>query len=292
MNEPGLQVLMDQETLAARHEAGELPDWVGAHWETFRDGLTGERNESPFPCFFGAESVRGGEPLYTAVPSLTDPDALLGLRDVLREYIETFRTHSDRASLVTFFKPSASVAAEAEYHEALWHVLQFLHVHDPDPWPADIPIDPDDPYWEFSFAGEPMFPTCRAPFYDERKSRFCPIGLEITFQPRALFASLDVTADTPAGQHAREVIQDRLDEYDGVPPHPDLGDWGVEEDREWLQYMLSSEPEQAPETCPITVTREHPKVDPSIDPGIVIERSTPAQTCSGASGSESAEVGE
>ena len=35
-----------------------------------------------------------------------------------------------------------------------------------------------------------MFPTCRAPFYDERMSRYCPIGLEITFQPRALFENL------------------------------------------------------------------------------------------------------
>ncbi len=271
MNEPGLQVLLDQETLASRVDAGEVPEWVAAHWHSFRDGLTGERNGTPFPCFFGAESVRNGDPLYTVVPSLTDPDALLGLRDVLCEYLSVYRNHSDRASLVTFFNPSARTKTEADYHEALWHILQFLHVHDPEPWPADIPTDPDDPYWEFSFAGEPMFPTCRAPFYDERKSRYCPVGLEITFQPRALFESLDVTADTDAGQHARDVIQGRLEGYDGVCPHADLGDWGVEGDREWPQYMLSSDPEQAPETCPITVTRDHPKVTPAIDPGISAE---------------------
>ncbi|QLH76992.1 YqcI/YcgG family protein [Halosimplex rubrum] len=259
--------LVDQATVAARVEAGEAPDWVADHWRTFREGLLGERNDTPFPCFFGAESVANGDPLYTAVPSMTDKDALLDLGRTLLDYIDSYEAHSDRASLVTFFRPPAEPLSEAEYHRRLWHVLQFLHVHDPEPWPADIPTEPDDPYWEFSFGGEPMFPTCRAPFYDDRKSRYCPVGLEITFQPRALFEDLDVTADTDAGQHAREVIQGRLEEYDGVCPHADLGDWGVDGDREWVQYMLSEEESAMPEACPITVTREHPKSDALLDAG-------------------------
>ena len=251
--------LQPQSTVESRVESGVAPEWIAAHWNSFRDGLLGERNGSPFPCFFGAESVANGDPLYTAVPSMTDKDALFDLGETILEYLDTWRDHSDRASLVTFFKPPERALSEAEYHETLWHILQFLHVHDPEPWPEDIPTDPDDPYWEFSFGGKPMFPTCRAPFYETRKSRYCPIGLEITFQPRALFEAMDVTADTEAGKHARDVIQGRLEEYDGVCPHADLGDWGVEGDREWPQYMLSEDDEQAPETCPITVSREHPK---------------------------------
>jgi FPC/CPF motif-containing protein YcgG len=258
MNESGVQVLVDQDTMAARVEAGEMPEWVTRHFETFRAALLGERNGTPFPCFFGAQSVRDGDPLYTVVPSMTDKDALFGLRDVLLEYLDVYRDHSDNASLVTFFRPPEREFSEADYHEALWHILQFLHVNDPEPWPADIPTDPDDPYWEFSFGGEPIFPTCRAPFYDERKSRYCPVGLEITFQPRDLFAG--ITHDTEAGARARETIQSRLESYDGVCPHADLGDWGVETDREWPQYMFSSDPAQAPDECPIRITREHPKV--------------------------------
>jgi FPC/CPF motif-containing protein YcgG len=259
MNEPGMQSLLDQETLVERVESGEASRWVQRHWETFSDGLLGERNGTPFPCFFGVESVQQGDPLYTACPSMSDRDALLSLRDTLLEYLDTYQDHSERASLVTFFRPPERELSEAEYHESLWHVLQFLHLHDPEPWPQDIPTGPDDPYWEFCFGGEPMFPTCRAPFYETRKSRYCPVGLEITFQPRALFENLDVTADTEAGQRAREVIQGRLEGYDGVCPHADLGDWGVEGDREWPQYMLSEDEMQAPDECPITVTREHPK---------------------------------
>ncbi|WP_367176414.1 YqcI/YcgG family protein [Haloarcula rubripromontorii] len=251
--------LVDQATLADRVERGVAPDWVADHWRTFSEGLTGERNDTPFPCFFGAESVRDGDPLYTAVPSMSDPAALFDLGQTLLEYLDTYQDHSERASLVTFFRPPGRPLTEAEYHDRLWHILQFLHVHDPVPWPEDIPTNPDDPHWEFCFGGKPMFPTCRAPFYDTRKSRYCPVGLEITFQPRALFEDLNVTADTEAGQHARDVIQGRLEDYDGVCPHADIGDWGVEGDREWPQYMLSSNEAQAPDECPMTVTREHPK---------------------------------
>ena len=261
MTEPVVGRLVDQATVADRVDAGEAPEWVAAHWRSFREGLLGERNGTPFPCFFGAESVRNGDPLYTAVPSMTDADALLGLGRTLLDYLDTYREHSDRASLVAFFRPPARPLSETEYHGTLWHVLQFLHVHDPAPWPDDIPTEPDDPYWEFCFGGEPIFPTCRAPFYDARQSRYCPVGLEITFQPRALFEGLDATADTEFGRQARTIIHDRLEGYDGVCPHADLGDWGVEGDREWRQYMLSSDPEAAPESCPITVTREHPKSD-------------------------------
>jgi FPC/CPF motif-containing protein YcgG len=233
---------------------------VARHFETFTGALLGERDGTPFPCHFGAQSVRDGDPLYTAVPSTTDPDALLAFRDALLEYLDVYRGRPGRASLVCFFAPPDRPFGEADYHETLWHLLQFLHVHDPVAWPDGIPTDPDDPHWEFCFGGEPVFPTCRAPFYDERRSRYCPVGLEITFQPRALFEG--ITHDTPAGQHAREQIQGRLAEYDDVCPHADLGDWGVEGDREWVQYLFREDPDASPDECPIRVTREHPKAAP------------------------------
>jgi hypothetical protein len=92
------------------------------------------------------------------------------------------------------------------------------------------------------------------------------VGLEITFQPRELFERLDVTAESEAGQHAREVIQERLVDYDGVCPHADIGDYGT--DLEWPQYMLSADESQAPDECPIEISRAHPKVPPTLDPGV------------------------
>jgi hypothetical protein len=282
MNEPGIQSLLDQATLAERVAAGEMPGWVERHWRTFRDALTGTHEGESFPCFFGAESVANGEPLYTAVPSTRDRDALLSFRDTLLEYLDIYEDRAGRASFVVFFRPEDTVErrstgpasqtrqdgveTEADYHEALWHVLKVLHVHDPEPWPDDIPTETDSRYWEFCFGGEPMFPTCRAPFYDTYRSRYCPVGLEITFQPRALFDG--ITGDTEAGQRARETIHENLEAYDGVCPHANLGDWGTPGDREWHQYMLPEDETQAPDECPVTFTREHPKVDARFDPAM------------------------
>ena len=67
MADPLVGGLFDQETLDAKVRAGETPEWVADHWRTFNRGLLGSRNDTPLPCFFGAESVRDGEPLYTAV---------------------------------------------------------------------------------------------------------------------------------------------------------------------------------------------------------------------------------
>jgi FPC/CPF motif-containing protein YcgG len=291
MNEPGIQSVMDQATLAERVAAGGTPDWVARHWRTFRDALTGERflgdaeerttggeaashEGEPFPCFFGAESVANGEPLYTTVPSTTDRDALLGLRDALLEYLDRYGGRDGRASFVVFFRPEDGVETEADYHEALWHVLQVLHVHDPAPWPDDIPTETDSRYWEFCFGGEPLFPTSRAPFYDTYRSRYCPVGLEITFQPRQLFEG--ITAETEAGQRARETIHENLEAYDGVCPHANLGDWGTPGDREWHQYMLPEDEAQAPDECPVTFSREHPKADHRFDPVMPASDQMPA----------------
>ena len=262
MNASVVGRLTDQATFTAAARDSATPEWVRDHWETFEASMTGERDGSPFPCFFGAESVRQGDPLYTAVDSMSDPDALRQLGATLLEYLDTWESHSDRASLVAVFRPPTEPWTEREYHEALWNILQFLHVHDPEPWPAEIPTDTDHPKWEFSFGGEPMFPTCRAPFYEERQSRYSQVGLEITFQPRALFEKLNVTADHPTGEQARELIQRRLEEYDGVAPHRFLGDWGVEGDREWHQYMLPEDESLAPDSPPIHIARDHPKGEP------------------------------
>ena len=183
MNEPGVGPLLDQSTLAARVEGGRAPDWLVVHFETFRAALTGDHDGEPFPCCFGVESVRRGDPLLVGLSSPTDPDSLLRFRDALLEYLKASPDHGEPSSLVAFVRP-ADEEAERDYHERLWHLLQFLHVHDPEPWPDDIPTDPDHQRWEFCFGGEPIFPTCRAPFDDKRRSRYCPVGLKITSQPR------------------------------------------------------------------------------------------------------------
>jgi FPC/CPF motif-containing protein YcgG len=237
--------LFDQRAVQERIAAGELPDWAVSHYEGFRGSMLGPEG---FPCHFGVAAERDGSALYTFCPSMTDPDALGQLRDTLLAYIGTFRGHPGRTPCVVFFAPPERDPSEAEWNENFWNVLQYLHDHDPEPWPADIPTDPDHHQWEFCFGGEPIFPTARAPFYERRRSRYTPHGLEITVQPREVFSG--VTGDTVAGKHAREFIDERLHEYDDVAPHAAIGDWEDEASHEWDQYMLP-EGEASHETCPI-----------------------------------------
>jgi FPC/CPF motif-containing protein YcgG len=239
--------LFDQETLRTRLEDGALPEWVGDHYAFFRESMLSPED---FPCYFGVESERSGDALYSYCESTTDPAALLVLRDTLYAYLQTFEEHAERASLVVFFPPEKEEMTEREWNERFWGVLQFLHDHDPEPWPYHIPADPADEHFEFCFGGEPIFPTARAPFYERRRSRYNPHGLELTAQPRKIFAG--ITGDTAAGKQARAVIRKRLEAYDDVPPHADLGDWG--EALEWKQYLLP-EGEGSHESCPLEVTK-------------------------------------
>ena len=189
-----------------------------------------------YPCHFAVNAERNDSARYIFAEDARDRDALLKVREGLRQYLERYRSIADRTTLVIFFKPAAGDQSEQEYRDQFWRVLEFLNERDPEPWPSDVPEDPNDPEWEFCFSGEPMFIVGRAPFYTDRKSRYTPHGLEMTIQPRRTLD--DISGDTIEGQHARSVIRDRLTDYDDIAPHPDIGDYGDPDTREWKQYLL------------------------------------------------------
>lgn len=240
-----VHTLYDQATLHDRLDAAVLPDWAADHYAFFRESML---DEDGFPCYFGVESERKGMALYTFCESTTDAAALYRLRDTLLEYLDTYEGHSERASLVTCFRPPEQDLDYDGYFQRFWGVLQYLHEADPVAWPADIPADPSHPQFEWCFGGEPIFPTVRAPCFEDRRSRYSPHGLEITFQPRSIFEG--ITGDTEAGRQARETIRTRLESYDAVCPHADLGSWEDDDSREWKQYMLPEDPEASHRTCP------------------------------------------
>ncbi len=241
--------LFDQERLHDRLDAGTLPDWAVEHYDEFRSAMLGERDGTPFPCYFGVDSEERGWALYTFVPGLDD-ESLDAFRDVLLAYLQTYEHHAPRASLVAFFQHDGAELSEDEWHRQYWDVLQHLHDTDPEPWPEEFPNDPDHHQFEFCFGGVPIFPTARAPSYGRRHSRHNPHGLEVTIQPRAVFDG--VTGDTEAGERAREIIQGRLEDYDAVCPHAHLGEWEDDESHEWTQYMLPDGEEELGE-CPLEI---------------------------------------
>lgn len=227
------------------------PDHSGANWQDgvfdrFRSDLEG--GHGPFPCTFGVAALKRGGLRYAFVEEARDPLALLGLRTELAEYMASYRALGRLTSFVAFFRPPPVERPIATFERDFWEVLQYLRDSDPGSRPREIPIDSEDPHWEFTFAGEPVFVVCNTPAHQRRRSRRSP-GMLMTFQPRWVFEGLE--GHTPKGQRAREVIRERLAAYDDVPAHPELGNYGEPGNREWAQYFLPDDNEAAPARCPL-----------------------------------------
>ncbi|MBB5133705.1 hypothetical protein HNP84_003431 [Thermocatellispora tengchongensis] len=203
----------------------------------------------PFPCTFGVAAARKGTLRIGYVDGTDRQDDWSALPDLLRGYLEGYRDLGRETSLVVFFRPEDEPLPLEAYQERFWAVLRYLAAKDAQPWPEDLPTDPDHPMWEFAFAGVPIFVVCNTPAHDRRRSRHAPQFM-ITFQPRWVFEGLE--AHTPRGAAARRTIRNRLRAYDAVEPSPHLGAYGDDANREWRQYFLGDDntPEAAGERCP------------------------------------------
>ena len=243
-------LLFDQAELQDAIETGELTSWKKQRYLGFRETM----RESRYPCHFAVQAERSDSARYLFAGDAHDRDALLKVREGLRQYLERYQSIAERTTLVTFFEPPTEEQSEQAYRDQFWNVLEFLNRRDPKPWPSDVPEDPDDPEWEFCFSGEPMFIVGRAPFYTDRKSRYTPYGLEITIQPRTILD--DISGDTREGQQARSVISDRLEDYDDIAPHPDIGDYSDPDTLEWKQYLLPSSNEESLGEFPFEIDTE------------------------------------
>lgn len=228
----GTELLFDQSELQDAIDTGELIAWKKKRYLAFRETMRSTR----YPCHFAVHVEDNDAARYLFAGDIRDRDTLLKVREGLRQYLDRYQSIAERTTLVIFFKPPNGDQSEQEYRDQFWRVLEFLNKRDPEPWPSDIPTDPNDPEWEFCFSGEPMFIVGRAPFYTDRKSRYTPYGLEITIQPRRVLD--DISGNTMEGQRARSIIRDRLKDYDDIVPHPDIGDYGDPNTREWKQYLL------------------------------------------------------
>ena len=216
------------------------PAWLDASYETLREQVM----HPEYPCFFGTMAEKRGEMFY----------AFVNGKDI-GTLPATMQTFAELASLpqyrknniAVFFEPDAQPLAHDTYHDLFWNILQSLHNVDPDPGAADQP-EPSHEDWEFSFAGVQMFVVCACPSFNERHSRNLGPGMVLLFQPRSVF--VDTITNKVIGREARNQVRKRLETWDDVSAHPDLGFYGDPGNLEWKQYFLSDDNTAAADRCP------------------------------------------
>jgi hypothetical protein len=148
-------------------------------------------------------------------------------------------------SLVVFARPGPVQGIE-DYRKRFWSLLDGVESLDTKPRPADIPDALDTDHWEFCFEGEPIFVVCNSPAHVLRQSRRST-SFMITFQPRWVFEGL-MNTDDPAARRSLDMVRERLETFDAIPPAPVLGHYGTPGNREYQQYFLDDS--NIPAACP------------------------------------------
>lgn len=222
-------------------ESDHVPEWAKSEYRTFHKKITTDG----FPCHFGTIAETKNELRYTYSPQ----DDLSKLPATLTKFMEFARTYPKiRHALIAFFEPESTESSFQYYQKKFWHILNFLHAHDKYTWPKGVPIDTNDPLWEFCFGGDSLFLFTGFPAYKQRNSRNFG-GLMILFQPKRVFNGLE--GATPGGIRARELIRPRLQDYDGgMEMHPDFNVIDEKLAYRWKQYCASDDNSPAVGTCP------------------------------------------
>jgi uncharacterized protein len=226
-----------------------VPVWARFGYEALCRAL--ESREPGFPCIFGVQTYREGGLRFVFIEDDTDAAGLDALAEGLWAYVMTCR-EIGFTSLIAFFPPNSEDSSTLEeYRKRYWAMLQWLHEHDPVPWPDGVPDDPYDPDWEFCFGGMPMFVPANLPIYAKRRSRRNPC-FAILFQPRFVFDELIAQPQKLA--NARHLIRTRALAFDDVPVHPTIGVYGESDNLEWKQYVLPDTSEPVLGECPLRLS--------------------------------------
>lgn len=225
-----------------------LEDWERKAFHLFSEKI--QNKELKFPCIPAAQGFAMDHFRYAFVD---DPEGINSLSDFARKftyYSEISKTTGTYSSLIVFFNnmPETDRYTPENYEALFWKILSNIKQFDEEQWPADIPIDPENKFWEYCFAGEKYFMYCATPSHRHRNSRFFPY-LMLAITPRWVLNEFG--KNKIQSSKVKKEIRRRLNLYDTISPHPDLNQYGNEDNYEWKQYFLRDD-HTSPKSCPFS----------------------------------------
>jgi uncharacterized protein len=171
------------------------------------------------------------------------------LADMLKAYGDCSRETGDYSALVVFFETPLDLQKEfsvLDYEHLFWKLLNQVNEKDDDDWLETISPYPEDHTWEFCFNKERYFFYCATPAHEKRKSRHFPFFM-LAITPRWVLEKFSSSEEKAI--KVKELIRERLIDYDSVPPHPNLKWYGQSDNHEWKQYYLRDDETTMP-SCP------------------------------------------
>jgi len=244
-------------------DKNEIQDMLSESWEKkayedFRKIIVDK--DRAFPCTLGVAGFVSNQLRFGFIPNdINSVEACKNIAAMLQSYIPCARSFGKNTSLVVFFNETTDFGIE-RYEKIFWDILNSTSLLDTRAWPRNIPTDPSDSLWEFSFAGEPIFVVCNTPSHKARKSRFSK-SFMMTFQPRWVFDGV-IGNGAPNSEKIKNEIRRRLTLFDEISPSPDLGAYESNDNYEWKQYFLQDVNEPRNQVCPFhnKVNNKHPEV--------------------------------
>lgn len=224
-----------------------LPLWQQSAYTDFAATVEDEANA--FPCIPARTGFLSNHLRYSFIGDPREEQSIKTLAQCLKEYGKCSQTFGKYTTLAIFFKTPDDMLENfdvEDYRKLFWLVLNNLTKFDDCDWPEEIPTDPLHHEWEFCFNGQPYFISCATPAHKLRKSRHFSTLL-MAFQPRWIFD--EINDSTVLGRKLKNLIRQRISDYDAIPAHPDLKWYGQEDSYEWRQYFLSDD-HGSPSKCP------------------------------------------
>nr|WP_240758330.1 YqcI/YcgG family protein [Lysinibacillus sp. SGAir0095] len=213
-----------------------LNNWERTVLEKFSAKMS-DKNR-PFPCIPATIGFFKNQLRYGFVGDPQRNDTLNELAHLLSLFTSESRNFGSYTSLIIFYqtpKDLRETYTVEDYEQLFWKQLSGLTAIDSTEWPAEIPMDPHNPIWEFCFNGEKYFMYCATPANVNRQSRHFDVMM-LAITPRWVLQEFN--RKESFARNIKAKVRERLVNYDVVPIHPDLKSYGAEDNFEWRQYFL------------------------------------------------------